>query len=723
MHQEHETASVRGSTEGAPVHRVGWLPARVASALAAVALTCFGPSAALQGPGEPAPQRPIVRVFLLAGQSNMEGHGVVDLDDPRDYNGGRGSLAQLVANPAQAARWAHLHAEVDVDGSGARGWATRDDVFVSYLTARGTQKAGPLSVGFAVYDDRHHFGPELGLGHVLGESFAEPVLLVKTAWGGKSLARDFRPPSAGGTTGPYYVRMLAELNTALVSFESVFPALAGHTAQLDGVVWFQGWNDGCDDAATAEYESNLVHLIADVRAALGDAALPFVVGETGNMDNAALRAAQAAACARPEVGLAARFVPTRTFLRAPEDSPNTGHGHHWFGNGESYLLIGDALGHATAELLAEREVVVKSTVELRTALAAATPGQRVLLAPGEYQGFTAAGLRGAPGAPIVVRSADPTRPARFVGGVHLSRVAHVELAHFQLERAPHNGLNIDDGGTFDQPSRHVVLRGLAVRDCGGQGNEDGIKLSGVEDLLAIDCTVERWGRGGSGFDLVGCHRCEFRRCVLRDSALDSASSGIQVKGGSSAVAILGCRFEHAGQRAVHLGGSTGLQYFRPPVASVSEGSRSEARDLRVEGCTFIGSQAPVTFVGVDGASVRWNTLYLPAKWVLRILQETTAPGFVPCRNGVFADNLVVYTAAKVSTAANVGPHTAPNTFVFARNRWLCLDDPSRRPPRLPMPEEGGVSVAEAPFVDAAAGDLRFAPGAVAAAGAEAWPGR
>ena len=45
------------------------------------------------------------------------------------------------------------------------------------------------------------------------------------------------------------------------------------------------------------------------------------------------------------------FVPTRTFLRAPEDSPNTTHGHHWFGNAESYFLIGDAMGRALVELL------------------------------------------------------------------------------------------------------------------------------------------------------------------------------------------------------------------------------------------------------------------------------------------------------------------------------------------------------------------------------------
>ena len=33
-----------------------------------------------------------VKVFILAGQSNMEGQGVVDLDHPKYYNGGRAYL-------------------------------------------------------------------------------------------------------------------------------------------------------------------------------------------------------------------------------------------------------------------------------------------------------------------------------------------------------------------------------------------------------------------------------------------------------------------------------------------------------------------------------------------------------------------------------------------------------------------------------------------------------
>jgi len=324
----------------------------------------------------PAQQAPVVHVFLLAGQSNMEGHGVVDLDDERDYNGGRGTLASFLRDPAQAAAWRSLRA---ADGA----WATRDDVFVTYRPEHGPRKTGPLSIGFAVYDDRHHFGPELGIGHALGDHFAAPVLLVKTAWGGKSLAVDFRPPGAGGAVGPFYTRMLAEYREALATFATDHPTLAGHRPQLDGVIWFQGWNDACDAAATRSYAANLTHLIADLRREFADPELPFVVGETGNWDGEEFRAAQRLGCSDARVAAGTRFVATRQFLRRPEDSPNQGHGHHWYGNGESYLRIGDALGRAVAGAIVARTrpTIPAGEDPLRwrddvTALAAAPPGAR-----------------------------------------------------------------------------------------------------------------------------------------------------------------------------------------------------------------------------------------------------------------------------------------------------------------------------------------------------------
>jgi hypothetical protein len=89
--------------------------------------------------------------------------------------------------------------------------------------------------------------------------------------------------------------------------------------------------------------------------------------------------------------------------------------------------------------------------------------------------------------------------------------------------------------------------------------------------------------------------------------------------------VRNCTFINAGQRGVNLGGSTAMKVFRPL------GAKYEAKDITVEGCRFVGSLSPVAFVGVDGAVVRYNTIYQPERWVVRILQETTEADFVPSR--------------------------------------------------------------------------------------------
>jgi len=293
-----------------------------------------------------------VKVFILAGQSNMEGQAVVDLSG-KDYNDAKGTLVWLMNDPAKIDLVKHLR---DEKGN----WRVRDDVWVRYQPERGPLRAGPLTIGFTPYRDLHHFGPELQFGHVIGDALDSEVLLIKTAWGGKSLYTDFRPPSSGGKTGPYYTLMIQQVRDALANFEKEFPESKARGCELAGFVWYHGWNDGCDPKhAVPEYESNLVNLIKDVRKDLEAPNLPVVVGElTGPWVNAPrewdqLRKAQAAAADRPEFAGNVVFVPTHDFVRRPEDSPNPGHGHHEFGNAETYVLVGDALGKGMVGLLEE----------------------------------------------------------------------------------------------------------------------------------------------------------------------------------------------------------------------------------------------------------------------------------------------------------------------------------------------------------------------------------
>jgi hypothetical protein len=125
--------------------------------------------------------------------------------------------------------------------------------------------------------------------------------------------------------------------------------------EICGFVWMQGWNDMCSKPAIPEYAQNLKNLVADIREEFDQPNLPVVVGELGNEGPTKGPGAMADFRAAQEEGTAqidhAIFVKTAEFARPKELSPNTGHGHHWYGNAESYFLIGDALGKAMTGLI------------------------------------------------------------------------------------------------------------------------------------------------------------------------------------------------------------------------------------------------------------------------------------------------------------------------------------------------------------------------------------
>lgn len=299
-----------------------------------------------------------VRVFILAGQSNMEGHGFVAADPKR--NGGKGSLEFVAKDPATAKHFAPL-----MDAAGK--WRTRDDVWISYL-----DRQGPLTVGYGARPEM--IGPELGFGWVMGDALDEPVLLIKCAWGGKSLAVDFRPPGAGkppyslgekgdaamaqdpAILGKYYRETLALTKAALANIKNLVPGSDGRHV-LAGFGWHQGWNDRINDKFNAEYESNLAHFIRDIRKDLGAPALPFVIAETGmtgpeetHPRALSLMQAQAAVAEHKEFKGNVAFVSTKALWRPKEQSPS-GQGYHWNSNAETYYLIGEAMGEAMKRLL------------------------------------------------------------------------------------------------------------------------------------------------------------------------------------------------------------------------------------------------------------------------------------------------------------------------------------------------------------------------------------
>lgn len=349
---------------------------------------------------------------------------------------------------------------------------------------------------------------------------------------------------------------------------------------------------------------------------------------------------------------------------------------------------------------------VNTRTQLAEALNSAKAGDTIRIAPGTYAGgISKHELQGQAGKPITITGSDPGNPPVFKGGhnaFQFTDPAYVILSHLVVTDSTANGINIDDAGSFDTPAQHVTLKHIQFRNIGPRGNRDALKLSGVKNFTVSHCTFSRWGSSGSAVDMVGCHDGQILYSTFTYES-DLAANGVQAKGGSTNITIQYCRFVNAGSRAVNVGGSTGLQYFRPKPQGY------EAKNIKVLDCTFIGSLSPIAFVGVDGATVAHNTIYLPQRWVIRILQETKGENFVPCRNGVFSNNIIAYKTEQVRTYVNVGGGTAPETFKFKHNHWYAINNPARSKPNLPTAEANSTYGKDPQFINPDDLNLKLKP--------------
>ncbi len=267
-------------------------------ALAALPLLLAAAPARAGATEPPSDPRPL-KVFILAGQSNMQGHAHVR------------TIPAMKLDP----RLVPLHdAMVGEDGAPR----TCDSVWISSIGCAADEQIGPLTAGFGAGERGPKIGPEFGFGVTVARLLDEPVLLVKTSWGGKSLHTDFRPPSAGryefnaaelegfrrrgvdpetaraekdAATGVFYRSMIEHVRKVLADIPRVVP---GHDPkqgyELAGFVWFQGWNDMVDGGAYpnrdkpggyAAYSEVFAHFIRDVRRDLDAPRLPFVIGVLG----------------------------------------------------------------------------------------------------------------------------------------------------------------------------------------------------------------------------------------------------------------------------------------------------------------------------------------------------------------------------------------------------------------------------------------------------------
>ena len=325
-----------------------------------------------------------VKVFILAGQSNMEGKAVNALLD----------------HQATDAKTKDLFTHLRKDGK----WIVRDDVFIKFL-----KRKGGLTIG---YGSPGRTGVELEFGHAMGDHFDEPVILIKAAWGGHSLFKLFRSPSAGLPSeeklkaeldnaqkrtksnnekrkrndplptmddikkpyGSSYRNMMAEVKDVFDNYETLFPALKGKKLELAGFCWFQGFNDQWGDAP-GEYASNMKHFIKDVRKDLKAPKLPFTIAAIGTNGphearggGLAVRTAQMAMNDVPEFKgnvkafrtdvladkAAWALYPTWSKNREQWNKTGSDRPYHYLGSAIWYNRIGKAFGKAMAELLPKK---------------------------------------------------------------------------------------------------------------------------------------------------------------------------------------------------------------------------------------------------------------------------------------------------------------------------------------------------------------------------------
>jgi len=325
----------------------------------------------------------------------------------------------------------------------------------------------------------------------------------------------------------------------------------------------------------------------------------------------------------------------------------------------------------------------------------AAPGAAIRVHEGTYLGgIYLSDLAGTASAPIWIGGVPgEARPVIDGGGegLHLTLAKYVVVHDVEVRNAADNGINTDDGGDYGNPlaTHHITFKNLWIHDIGSDGNQDCLKLSGLDDYTVVLSEFSTCGGGssGSGVDHVGCHQGLIARNIFHDLS----ANAVQSKGGSQDIEIRWNRFTDSGERGLNLGGSTGFTFFRPPLSTTQP--NAEARDLVVVGNIFEGSTAALAYVGCVGCVVANNTVVDPDNWILRILQETvTSPPytFEACRDGVFVNNIVVFDRSALSTYLNIGSNTAPETFTFASNLWYAWDDPTQSQPTLPVVETIGI---------------------------------
>jgi len=347
----------------------------IVALLHACACTCIvsgcGPSSPDPDGQSPDMAKP-VKVYIMMGQSNMLGFGRIE----PGRKGPEGSLSH-------AAREKGLYPYlIDEDGA----WTVRNDV-------RNVRVMGSGLGGMQVFVNdwltigQSNIGPEIGIGHYLGQAINEPVLLLKSCIGNRALGWDLLPPGSEGYeftdskgvtwvhpgyegsperwqkgtdpkkitwyAGMQYDGDIARVKEVLSELDTYYPGAEKY--EIAGFFWWQGDRDSRSEALSAHYKTNLVHLIKQLRKDFNAPEAKFVcasLGQTSKEDTGkgrkildAMLAVDSRSSSYPE------FKGNVAAVYSHPLSKGGSSGGHYNGNAETYMNIGEAMGLAMVDLL------------------------------------------------------------------------------------------------------------------------------------------------------------------------------------------------------------------------------------------------------------------------------------------------------------------------------------------------------------------------------------
>ena len=345
---------------------------RWASAAAlALSITPIGQAAdTLPDPdGKPADMSKPVQVYILLGQSNMLGFGTVKGEKD-------GTLENAVKNK-------NLYPYL-VDDAG--NWTERKDVRNVRVMGSGLGGSRQFNNEWMTIKGGR-IGPEIGIGHHVGEATDAPVLILKSCIGNRALGWDLLPPGGEGFeytdskgvtwvhpgykgsperwkkgeepkkikwyAGMQYDGDIARAKKVLSELDKYYPDAKSY--EVAGFFWWQGDRDSRSEALSSRYEKNLVHLIKTLRKDFNAPNAKFVCASLGQSKKGSTdgggKILDAMLAVDSDSGKYPEFKGNVAAVYTHPLSKGGSSGGHYSGNAETYMNVGEAMGKAMVELL------------------------------------------------------------------------------------------------------------------------------------------------------------------------------------------------------------------------------------------------------------------------------------------------------------------------------------------------------------------------------------